>query len=247
MKRDDDPDRLIRSPGENEGLRTLLSAGQGELPDAARLASLAAKLGPMMGPGGGGGGGGGAAAAKGTVAALGAATVGKVAVVLAVVAVGSVAAWRLGRSPALEAPVAIASPAPSVSSSPAPAPPPAPDETPSLVASGAGAGAGKSGASIAARPPPRPVDPDLEVKLLRRAQDSLATDPSAALALCGEHAQAFPQGLLAQEREVLAIDALVRLGRADEANARGRRFAATFPASTHLRRVEALLEKTRKD
>jgi outer membrane protein assembly factor BamD (BamD/ComL family) len=110
----------------------------------------------------------------------------------------------------------------------------------------ADAGAAKTGQSTTtAHPSPKPVDPDQEVKLLHQAQDALAADPAQALSLCGEHAKSFPQGLLAQEREVIAIDALVRLGRANEAHARARRFAASYPASTHLRRIEALLEKAR--
>jgi hypothetical protein len=81
------------------------------------------------------------------------------------------------------------------------------------------------------------------VKLLQRAQDALAADPAQALSICGDHARAFPQGLLAQEREVIAVDALMRLGRTDEATARAVRFEGAYPSSTHLRRIEALVGK----
>jgi hypothetical protein len=47
---------------------------------------------------------------------------------------------------------------------------------------------------------------------------------------------------MAQEREVIAIDALMRLGRADGAKARAGRFHAAWPDSAHGRRVDALVE-----
>jgi hypothetical protein len=92
-----------------------------------------------------------------------------------------------------------------------------------------------------------PVDPAegerVEVALLDRAQASLAGRPADALASCEEHARRFPKGTLVQEREVLAIDALLRLGRREEAEARAARFRLGFPRSGHLRRVEALLSR----
>jgi hypothetical protein len=86
-------------------------------------------------------------------------------------------------------------------------------------------------------------DPDREVALLQHAQDALAVDPSRALSICAEHSRGFPHGLLAQEREVIAVDALVRLGRLEDAQQRAARFAAAYPSSTHLRRIEALVGK----
>jgi hypothetical protein len=100
-------------------------------------------------------------------------------------------------------------------------------------------------ASIApptARKPPSVIEsPDAEVKLLERAQDALRTRSGEALALCTEHARRFPQGLLAQEREVIAIEALTQAGKLPEAQARAARFATSYPNSTHLRRVETLV------
>ena len=52
--------------------------------------------------------------------------------------------------------------------------------------------------------------PWVQMVVLRRAQDTLGSDPAGALALCGAHAQHFPRSSFAQEREVIAIDALVR-------------------------------------
>lgn len=76
--------------------------------------------------------------------------------------------------------------------------------------------------------------------MLQEAQDALGGSPSRALALAGEHARRFPRGMLAQEREVLAIEALARLGRRDAAQQRARRFHARWPGSSHARRVDAL-------
>ena len=77
--------------------------------------------------------------------------------------------------------------------------------------------------------------------VLRRAQDALASDPARALAICSEHQQTFKRSGFAQEREVIAIDALVRLGRRGEAEARADRFARSWPTSGHLRRIDSLL------
>lgn len=84
-------------------------------------------------------------------------------------------------------------------------------------------------------------DPVAETALVRRAQAELRTDPQQALASCDAHARRFRRGALAQEREVVAIDALVRLGRRDEAKARSARFFSTFPGSGHRPRIESLV------
>ncbi len=83
-----------------------------------------------------------------------------------------------------------------------------------------------------------------EVALLHAAQDGLRGSPAEALARANEHARRFPRGALGQEREVIAIEALVKLGRREEARARAARFARTFPGSTHQRRVDALVSGT---
>jgi hypothetical protein len=88
------------------------------------------------------------------------------------------------------------------------------------------------------------VDSETEIQLLQRAQDALGSAPSQALDLVNRHAARFPGAALGQEREVLAIDALVRLGRVSEARARAAAFAARFPASAHLHRLEALVPST---
>jgi outer membrane protein assembly factor BamD (BamD/ComL family) len=69
----------------------------------------------------------------------------------------------------------------------------------------------------------------------------LAQNPKEALAKLEEHARRFPNGTLAQEREVMAIDALLRLGRRADAESRAERFKQTYARSGHVRRIDALL------
>lgn len=95
-------------------------------------------------------------------------------------------------------------------------------------------------ASVAS--PSLPADPpESEVQTLQRAQDSLRAEPARALAICDEHARRFPRGLLNEEREVIAVDALTRLGRRDEALVRARGFREAHPSSGHLGRIEVIV------
>jgi hypothetical protein len=89
-------------------------------------------------------------------------------------------------------------------------------------------------------------DQEPELSLLRRAQGSVSSAPAQALSLCALHAIRFGAGVLGQEREVIAIDALLRLGRVSEARARAERFRAGYPGSAHTRRIDAALERQQK-
>lgn len=80
-----------------------------------------------------------------------------------------------------------------------------------------------------------------ELALLNRAQASLGRDPAMSLMLVSDHQRRFRPGTLVQEREVIAIDALLRLGQRSAAEERAARFRQQFPASVHRRRVEVLL------
>ena len=110
-----------------------------------------------------------------------------------------------------------------------------------VVESAAPAGTGSAASAEAAPAPGGGGDAETEAHLLQRAQDALGTNPGEALSLAEAHASKFPAGALGQEREVVAIQALLRLGRGDEARARGAKFLAAFPGSAHRRRIEALL------
>jgi hypothetical protein len=83
--------------------------------------------------------------------------------------------------------------------------------------------------------------PTTEVDLLDDAQDALRGDAGRALALADEHARRFRFGALAQEREVIAIEALVRLQRNADARARAAEFFRDFPHTAHRPRIQALL------
>jgi hypothetical protein len=77
-----------------------------------------------------------------------------------------------------------------------------------------------------------------EATLLEQARAALSASPAQALRLAQQHAQQFPHGLLTQEREVIAISALRRLGRTTEADARAARFDARYPHSLHQQAVD---------
>jgi len=84
-------------------------------------------------------------------------------------------------------------------------------------------------------------DPAAELALLKRARVEVRTSPARALALTSEHAARFVHGTLSEEREVIAIEALLTLQRTALAQQRARAFFAAFPGSAHSRRVRALL------
>jgi hypothetical protein len=78
-----------------------------------------------------------------------------------------------------------------------------------------------------------------ERQVLQRARASLqAGDAAGALRLVEGARQAFPSGMLTQEREVLAIEALSAAGRRAEASARAGWFLRQFPNSPHGAHVE---------
>ncbi len=92
-----------------------------------------------------------------------------------------------------------------------------------------------------AREPSRESSLEAELSLLQRAQKAVATHPSESLALTAEHARDYPRGLFVQEREVIAIDALLGLRQTTRAEERARSFLAAYPRSPHAPRVRALL------
>ncbi|MDF2694900.1 MAG: hypothetical protein K0S65_3283 [Labilithrix sp.] len=95
-------------------------------------------------------------------------------------------------------------------------------------------------ASVEAAPAERA---ESEAMFLRRAQGTLVTDPARALQMLQEHPTRFPRAVLVQEREVMAIDALARLGRIDEARARAKTFVAQYPRSAHESRIASILKE----
>lgn len=86
-------------------------------------------------------------------------------------------------------------------------------------------------------PAEKPAAAASEVGLLQRAQAALRADPGRALALTAEHERRFPRGALVQEREVIRIEALRRLGKTSAAQERASKFERDFPDSAHRRKV----------
>jgi hypothetical protein len=242
-----DPKRLIDPESRSSpALRTLLRAGRSELPDEERVEAMGIRLGALLVPAVGGASHGGpvgpeAGAAGAAAAGLKVGAVAKIGAV-ALVALGGVGGTYVLTSheraittrPSGPAAVSVAPPASGASSaSPAPS-----------LQSAPSAPAPESGGQVAVAGPASALAvgaADTEVSLLESAQDALASDPESALSLAERHAGRFPRGALAQEREVIAIEALIRLGRVDAARARAERFYRAFPRSAHRTRIENLL------
>jgi len=152
-------------------------------------------------------------------------------------------------APAAEAVTATAQPPAAEASAPSAVPAPA---VASAAAEPAGQRSGVRAASKARRAhavnPPSPATdpaPEAELALLQRAQSAIDREPRAALALAEQHSREHPSGVFSQEREMLAMEALVKLRRVPAALARAERFVRDYPTSPHNERVRALLERFR--
>jgi hypothetical protein len=160
--------------------------------------------------------------------------------------------------PATSAPVATvpsAAPAPSTDALPtaeprAPRPAPAVRTSPVHAPSPAHVPASTEAPDAGAAPAPAiaevpdagaPAPPGDEGDLLDRAAIVLERNPAEALRLAEQHDKGFPDGTLAAEREVIAVAALLQLGRADEARARGARFLQRYPTSPRRALVESMI------
>lgn len=80
-----------------------------------------------------------------------------------------------------------------------------------------------------------------ELLLLERANASLVSRPQRSLALAREHRQRFQRGVLVEEREMLAVQALIRLGRLDDARRRADALRAAYPHTAYGERLTTLL------
>ena len=83
-----------------------------------------------------------------------------------------------------------------------------------------------------------------ELELLQRAHAIVATDPRRALSLTNEHIRDFPSGEFVQEREMLAIEALSRLGEKQAARRRADALLERFPRTPYLAKIEMLLGRS---
>lgn len=80
-----------------------------------------------------------------------------------------------------------------------------------------------------------------EAMLVERARRALHSEPARALQLTREHATRFPRGQLGMERELVAIEALQKLGRGNEARARADALLRAAPGSLYEERIRNLL------
>ncbi|KYF97046.1 hypothetical protein BE20_40010 [Sorangium cellulosum] len=93
---------------------------------------------------------------------------------------------------------------------------------------------------------PKPTETDLlraESALLTEARAKLRSGDAAAAAATLERLRAqFPNGVLRQEREVLAIDVLASRGNLQEAKRRAQAFVKQYPGSPHSAKLKRLLD-----
>ncbi|MFT3840829.1 MAG: hypothetical protein QM723_27820 [Myxococcaceae bacterium] len=246
------------------------AAALGKLSAKLAAAGLFAPGGGGGGGGHGGDGGGGAAhphgadqaashaashasAAKATGAAAKAVSVAKPVALgakmlligsatVAAVGGGAFQAGRVVERHAQEKRVAQVAKAPVVVSTPTPPPPPPqvdvpePEPTPEAVLPPV--------KQVVKPKPAEPVSPEQEAELLTRAMGaSQQSQWAEALAAAEQHARKFPNGSLAQEREMIAIESLLRLGRRADAERRAEKFRKAWPTSTHLVRLNTMLKE----
>ena len=87
----------------------------------------------------------------------------------------------------------------------------------------------------------RAGDLPTEIELLDAAHGTLSGSPARALGYLDRHAALYRDGLFEEEREALAIEALVRLDRVPQANLRAARFFARHPSTPHRPRLREIL------
>jgi hypothetical protein len=237
-----DPPRLSKSSDSalERRLAGLVEGSRADVGTPEQLLQLEASLLPFIGPPGSGTPAGPSASGGGTASVGATAGMKAAAIAVAVVAAAGSGLWLHStrssaptqpveqRAPVSQVvPIEPSTPAPSVvSEAPAETSAIAPLPSPSHPT----ASTGPSGAS---RDTPTLSEPEL----LGEAQAALAGNPARALSLCEKHRKLFAHGVLVQEREVLAIEALDRLGRHAQAVDRGARFLKAFPSSAHRSKI----------
>jgi len=234
MNMPDDPERLAdgtpRSP-----LGELFASAARDLPSDEQLARLAAQLGPTLD-------GTPSTPHASAPGASGLVKLGVVAGALAALVGAGLLLRHSTHTPAnapTPAPNAIL---PGASATPAQppalvAPPPAIEPATSVGSASPSASPEQTGATSAKSTSVQSKAPS-EAALLEQARRALNTSPSYALQLANQHRARFPNGVLTQEREVIAIEALRKLNRSSEADQRATGFSKAFPGSAHQRMVD---------
>lgn len=240
MSQEHDPPRFLTAGSDaSPRLREVMQAGRAHEPSAADLARLHAKLAAAVDPSG-------AAAVKAraivptAMAAKGLWLKGILSALaaLAVAVTGANLVPRITTSPTLPSSPALA---PSTQAPIPSAPRLGATEVPSEVHEPAAATmAPKASASPLKTEPIAPAGE--EAPLLARAHRALLDgDAPGALRLAEEHRVKFPRGSLEQEREVIAVQALVAAGDLPRAKERVAKFRSKYPGSSHLSRILTLV------
>jgi hypothetical protein len=76
-----------------------------------------------------------------------------------------------------------------------------------------------------------------EARLLERARSHLASNPALALAETNQHLERFGEGQMSAERELIAVEALLRLGRRAEAESRAAPRLRLDPSGLYAKRL----------
>lgn len=95
--------------------------------------------------------------------------------------------------------------------------------------------------STAALPPAEPSQLVRETQFLEKARTLLGQDAQLALRSLDAHRREFPHGALKLERELMAVDALLKLGRRQEAQLRASQMREQAPGSIYEKRLSRLL------
>jgi len=95
--------------------------------------------------------------------------------------------------------------------------------------------------SVAALPSAEPSQLSRETQLLERARGLIGNDAQQALLTLDAHRREFPHGALELERELMAVDALLKLGQRQEAHRRAAQLRAQAPGSIYEQRLTRLL------
>lgn len=220
-------DPLSNAPPE---LRALLDRAHRDVPSSAELASLATKTAPLFGTPS-------AATGLGLGAKLGLLAFGLSGAVLVALSAANDDAAEEPKPAPVVAPVPDRNARPAIP--PPAAPEPAAQVTPPVAPSAPEPAVAAPPSAKKAENPGAKAGGPSEAELLERARRMLGSNPSSALDLAQQHRSRFRGGVLAQEREVIAIEALRRLGRNAEADARAQAFERSFPNSAHRRKLES--------
>ena len=249
------PRRLQTAVAAGSALAAGLSEARTRGPSDAQLQALEAALAASLGAAAAGAGmtvaaGNGGASTPAQAPLLASAGAVKIAVVLVALAAGAAGislirssrhvdpATAGDRSVATGLPAPWAAPTELPAQADSPAPAAAPSASPWTLAPPAPVRLARTGAHAAR--PRRAAGAADQLALIARAQRALLEDPSAALALVEDNRRALAQSAFAQEAEVIAVAALVRLGRPDDARARAEHFLVLFPDSVHGARMRRL-------